>query len=148
MGVEARTIAAAQSYAEYDEDALLVVLGKQENAIMNDPTLAADPNLNPDYNSTHMGVIDDVKSLGRRIAARWNKELFAIVCGSGNNHARKELLDALNLGEAAAIAAVAGMLLAIAPAAVAAPLAALLVKSLLMPAKDELCDAWGEALET
>lgn len=147
MGIESKTVAAAQSFAEFDEEALLVLLGKQHKAIEMDTTLAADPTLNPDYDSTHMGLIEDLKVLGRRVAKRWNKELHKIVCGSSDDQTRKKLMDALNVGEAAAIAAVAGILLAIAPAAVTAPLSVLLVKSFLMPAKDELCDAWQEALE-
>ncbi len=148
MGIEDKTIAAAQSYNEYDEDALLVILGKQEFAINKDYSLAADPKFDPEYDSTHMGLIDDLKGIGARIANRWNKELYKLVCGSGDDEERKQLLDALNMSEAAAIGVVASLLLAIAPAAVAAPLAALLVKTFLMPAKDELCEAWAEAVKT
>jgi hypothetical protein len=147
MGIEDKTIAAAQSYEEYDEDALLVILGKQEAVIAKDHSLAADPTLNPEYDSTHMGVIDDLKRIGSRVAQRWNKELYKLICGSGNDEDRKRLLDALNVSEAAAIAVAASLLLAIAPAAVAAPLAALLVKTFLMPAKEELCEAWAEAID-
>ncbi len=147
MEVEKKTIKAAQSYAEFDETALLVVLGKQEKAIEKNSALAADPTLNPVYDKTQMGLMDDLKSIGRRIMLRWSNELHKIVCGVEKNEVRDELVEALNLGEAAAIATVASLLLAIAPAAVAAPLAALLVKSILLPAKDELCAAWTEELE-
>jgi hypothetical protein len=147
MGIEDRTIEAAKSYAGFDEEALLVVLGKQEKVIAANPALAADPMLNPTYDSTHMGVIDDVKAVGRRVMKRWNRELYRLVCGAETSEERDKLLAALNLGETAAIAAVASLLLAIAPAAVAAPLAALLVKSFLLPAKDELCAVWGEELD-
>jgi hypothetical protein len=147
MGIEQKTIVAAQSYSAYDEDALLVILGKQEAVIDEDYSLAADPTLDPEYDSTHMGVIDDLKGIGSRIAQRWNKELYKLVCGSGDSDNRKQLLDALNVSEAAAIGVVASLLLAITPAAVAAPLAALLVKTFLIPAKDELCEAWAEAVK-
>lgn len=149
MGIEQKTIDAAQSfYNQFDEQALLVVLGKQEKAIAKDSTLASDPTLDPEYDSTHMGVTDDLKSIGKRVMSRWNRELHQLVCRKESNETREELIKALNLSEAAAVAAVASMLLAIAPAAVAAPLAALLVKSILLPAKEELCEAWSEALET
>lgn len=147
MGIEEKTVAAAQSYENYDEDALLVILGKQESAIQKDYSLAADPTLDPEYDSTHMGLIDDLKGIGSRIAHRWNKELYKLICRSDDGEDRKKLLDALNLSEAAAIGVVASLLLAIAPAAVAAPLAALLVKTFLLPAKDELCEAWAEVVE-
>ncbi len=147
MGIEEETVKAAMDYAGYDEEALLVVLGKQEKAIEGNSALAADPRLNRDYDSTQMGLVDDVMKIGARVMKRWNNELYKLVCGGGDNEERKKLLEALNIGEAAAIAAVAGMLLAIAPAAVAAPLAALLVKSFLMPAKEELCEVWSEKLD-
>lgn len=147
MGIEDKTIAAAQTYSDYDEDALLVILGKQEAALEQDYSLAADPTLDPEYDSTHMGLVDDLKGIGSRIAHRWNKELYKLICGGGDNEDRKKLLEALNISEAAAIGVVASLLLAIAPAAVAAPLAALLVKTFLMPAKDELCEAWAEVVD-
>ena len=68
MNIEKKTIDAAQDFGMMDEDSLFVVLGKQEKAIANNPSLAGDPTLNPDYESTHMGVIDDLKALGGRIA--------------------------------------------------------------------------------
>src|SRR5215472_8601828 len=103
-----------------------------------------------------MGLIDEVKSLGRRIMTRWNKELYGVVCGkkcSGGAESaedkkiRDDLLKALNLSDAAVIAAVVtGLMTLGAPAAIAAPVAPFLVKKFIMPAKDELCDAWSEAL--
>ena len=95
-----------------------------------------------------MGALDGVKAAGVRVMNRWSKELYQLVCGSEEKQARDELMEALNLGETAAIAAVASLLLAIAPAAVAAPLSVLLVKSFVLPAKDELCLVWREQIET
>lgn len=147
MHIEEKTIAAAQDFARLDEESLLVLLGKQEKAIEREPALAANPSLDPPYDSTHMGVVDDLKALGRRILKRWNQELHRLVCEQGDDAERKQLLDALNLGEAAAVAAVASALLAIAPAAIAAAAAPIIVKKFLVPAKEELCVAWGEMLE-
>jgi hypothetical protein len=144
MGIEQKTIDAAQKYAGFDEDALLVVLGKQDIAIDADSSLIVDPTLNPNYDSQIMGPLDELKFAGRRIVKRWNLELYKLVCGSGDNKEREQLIDALNIGEAAAIAAVVKILLLITSPAVAAPLSVVLVKFFLLPAKEELCAAWGE----
>lgn len=57
-------------------------------------------------------------------------------------------LTSLNLGEAAVIAAVAGALIGLGVgAAIAAPLAPLIVRRFIWPAKDELCVAWGESID-
>jgi hypothetical protein len=90
-----------------------------------------------------------LKALGRRILARWSKELYTAICGSSakDAEARNKVLTAINLGEAALIAAVAGALLWItAPAALAAALAPLIVKKFIAPAGEELCEYWGEAI--
>jgi hypothetical protein len=153
---EAETVKAAQALYSKDEQALFLELGLREQAIDQDNAAADNPNLPVTYQGTHMGLVDDTKALGLRIMVRWNKELYGVVCGNkrtGNVSAkdkkmRDELLKALNLGDAAVIAAVVTGLMALgAPAAIAAPLAPLLVKKLIMPAKEELCDAWGEAMQ-
>jgi hypothetical protein len=98
------TAAAAQRHAaEYDEEALLVLLGKQHKAIQRNPALKDDPTLDPPYDEAHMDVIDDLKAAGRRIAEKWNKELHSLVCGGGINEERDKLIEALNIGQAAAI---------------------------------------------
>ena len=57
------------------------------------------------------------------------------------------LLGALNLNEAALIAGVVpGLMFLGAPAAIAAVVAPIIVRKFIIPAKDELCDAWGEAM--
>lgn len=148
MAIEERTILKAQDYASYDSEALLMLLGKQEQVKDRQAWAFADPGFDPAYDTAMMGALDGVKAAGIRVMNRWSKELYQLVCGSGENQARDELMEALNLGETAAIAAVASLLLAIAPAAVAAPLSVLLVKSFVLPAKDELCLVWREQIET
>jgi hypothetical protein len=59
----------------------------------------------------------------------------------------KKVFAALSLDEAALIAAIAPALLWIgAPAAIAAAVAPLIVKKFIVPAKEELCAAWEEAI--
>lgn len=144
-------VAAANRLSEQKEDeALLVLIGMREKAIASDPTRKDDPNLEVAYAEPTMGPLDDIKRLGTRITNRWSKELFAIVCGNAEKDTkeRQEVLNSLNLGEAAVMVAVASALISLGVgAAIAAPLAPLIVRRFIWPAKDELCEAWGEAIE-
>ncbi len=156
MSDEADVIGAAEALLSKDEEALLVEIGLREKTIQTEPMRADDPHLQVEYDSTHMGGIDDIKSLGRRIMVRWNSELYGVICGkkagagaerSEDKKMRDDLLKALNLSDAAVIAVVVTALIALgAPAAIAAPVAPFLVKKFIMPAKEELCNAWGEAV--
>ena len=144
-------VAAARRLNEQKEDeALYVLIGMREKAVANEPALKDDPEFEVVYAEPTMGPLDDLKRLGKRITNRWSKELFAIVCGNEDKDAeiREALRNSLSLGEAAVIAAVAGALISLGVgAAIAAPLAPLLVRRFIWPAKDELCEAWGEAIE-
>jgi hypothetical protein len=144
-------VAAANQLNEQKEDeALLVLIGMREKAIAADPERKDDPNLSVVYEEPTMGPLDDIKRLGKRVTNRWNKELYAICCGNADKDSkeRTELLNSINLGEAAVMAAVAGALISLGVgAAIAAPLAPLIVRRFIWPAKDELCGAWGEAIE-
>jgi hypothetical protein len=148
--VNAVVTAAHRLNEEKDEDSLLVQIGLREQAIEADPGRQNDPNLEVVYTETTMGPLDDLKRIGKRIANRWSKELHSIACGNESKDAkeREALLNSINLGEAAVIAAVAAALISLGVgAAIAAPLAPLIVRKFIWPAKDELCLAWGEALE-
>jgi hypothetical protein len=148
--VKAVVDAAQRLDKQKDEVALEVLIGMREKAIQKNPTLKDDVDFEPKYDSTTMGLMDDVKALGRRILNRWNKELCGMVCGStaGDQKERKAVLDSLNLGEAAVIAAVVGALLSLGvAAAIAAAVAPLIVRRFIWPAKDELCTAWDEAIK-
>lgn len=148
--VNAVVTAAHRLNEEKDDEALLVLVGMREQAIKANPAGQNDPNLDVTYAETTMGPLDDIKRLGKRIASRWSKELHGIACGNESKDAkeREALLNSINLGEAAVIAAVAAVLISSGVgAAIAAPLAPLIVRKFIWPAKDELCTAWGEALE-
>jgi hypothetical protein len=142
--------AANQLNAQKEDEALLVLIGMREKAIAADPARADDPNLSVVYEEPTMGPLDDIKRLGNRVLNRWSKELHAICCGNADKDSkeRTELLNSINLGEAAVMAAVATALISLGVgAAIAAPLAPLIVRRFIWPAKDELCVAWGEAIE-
>lgn len=142
-------VAAAQRLSSRDEAALEVLVGMRQKALERDPSLKDDVEFEPKYDGTTMGPLDDIKNLGRRILKKWNKELQEVVCGKSakDKKDRAAVLESLNLGEAAVIAAVASALLSLGVvAALAAALAPLIVKRFIWPAKDELCAAWAEAI--
>src|SRR5258708_17469859 len=140
----------AQRLESKDEASLELLVGLRAKAIEKNPALKDTVDLEPKYDGTTMGALDDVKALGRRILKRWNKELHGLVCENktADQKDRKAILDALNLGQAAVIGAVAGALIGLAvPAPIAAALAPLIVKKFIWPAKDELCAAWVEGIK-
>lgn len=139
----------AKRLQKRDETSLLELVGRQTKAIELNPALKDKVDLDPKYDSTTMGAMDDLKALGLRVLKRWNKELYSMVCSNKGSDVkdRQAILDSLNLGETAVIAAVAGALMALGvPAPVAAALAPLITNKFIWPAKDELCGAWGEGI--
>jgi len=146
--LESRTVEAAlRNAAKTDPDALEVILGKQEKAIERDPALGQDPTLDPPYDGTHMGLVEDLKHIGSAIVRRWSRNLHELVCGKGDTEERKKFFEALSLGEAAQIAAVASLLLPLTGPAIAATAAPLIVRKFLTPVVEEACDFWAEKLD-
>ena len=142
-------IAAAEQLRTKDDEALALEIGLRCRRIESDPSVANNPALSVAY-GTHMGMIDDVKALGWRILTRWNKEVHVVVCSSErpeDQEMSKKVFAALSLDEAALITAVVPALIWLgASAAIAAVVAPLIVKKFIVPAKEELCAAWGEAI--
>ena len=143
--------AAKRLHKQKDEAGLELLIGMRARVIEQNPALKDNVDFEPKYETETMGALDEIKALGRRILNRWNKELYGVVCGNKGDDQkdRKTVLDSLNVSEAAVIAAVASALLSLGvAAAIAAPLAPLIVKRFIWPAKDELCGAWGESLKS
>jgi hypothetical protein len=137
-------------YNKKDAKALELLIGLRTKAIALDPALSDELNLEPSYADQTMGSLDDLTLLGRKILNRWNKELNEVVCGGkGGAKDRQAILQSLNLGEAAVVGAVASLLLSLGlGATIAAAVAALVVKRFIWPAKDELCVAWKEKIQS
>lgn len=149
--IDAEQVAsAAQKLAHQNSEALEILLARRELAIRDDARLGDQLDLNPTYVEQTMNV-EELRALGHAIVNRWNKELYGVVCGGGkvSDKERQALLGALNLGEAATIGMLATALLALSvPGAIAAALAPILVRRFVWPAKEELCSAWKEAIES
>lgn len=98
------------------------------------------------------GPLDEAIDLGKRILKRWNKVMYDLVCGDGDDvdpEARKTILDAVKVGSPATIAAaITGVLIStfsVGPA-VAVVVGVLLGKVLLPAAGKEVCAFWKERL--
>ncbi|PZN93190.1 MAG: hypothetical protein DCF31_13315 [Alphaproteobacteria bacterium] len=145
--MQAETIAAAQDLAGLDEAALYVLIGTQEKAIERNPVLAFDARLAPGYETAHQGLVTELKTLGERIVNKWSRALFDLVCGAEpNDPARTQLLSAVGLSEAAAIAAVTALIMPLVSPPIAAAVSVVIVKKFLIPAGGEVCLYWGEQL--
>src|ERR1700744_809459 len=99
--------------ATYDESALIELLGIRAKAIESNNALAGELSPKATYDAKFMGPLDDIKALGLKILNRWNRELYNIVCGGSQDDKddRKKILNALTLGEGAAIAALIPVLI-------------------------------------
>ena len=143
--------AAVNRLSARDDESLELLLGMRAQAIEKSPALEEDVDFLPEYDSTTMGGLDSVKSLGRRLLTRWNKELYGLVCGDKPEDAaeRKKIMTALNISVGAAATAIAMTLTTLAvPAALAVVAAPIFVKRMLVPGKEEMCAAWLEDINS
>lgn len=133
-----------------DEQQLFEELGIRARALAEEPAAAGSFDPDVTFDEAQMGVLDDVRAFGRRLFARWSRELHELVCGSDPDDEadRKGLTEALGLGETA-IAAYLAMLLVssfgLAPA-LATVAAAIIVKRFFKPALAEFCSSWAASL--
>jgi hypothetical protein len=149
--------ATQQAIAEYDEsdkDELRSKLAIYVGAYADAPEAlnSAQPAITSDMQT--MGWKEDVQALAERLLKRWATELHRVVCGTSDADAkdRAEIRAAINsknftsVGAATAITTVLiasfGLNIAIAPV-----VAMLLVKIIIEPSKDVVCDFWEEKLK-
>jgi predicted alternative tryptophan synthase beta-subunit len=97
-----------------------------------------------------MALPKGVSAVAMRIVRRTNKELHAMVCGEAESDQedRRSILDAFHLGDdafASALVAAGIGYCGLSPA-LSVVVAVILVKRIGRPAMQELCGAWGEAL--
>lgn len=133
-----------------DENTLLEQLGIRAKATQQGQSNGMGYTAEPTYDAQVMGVMDDVRTLGRRLLNRWNLELYKVMCGSesGDKQDRESLLKAIGATDVALAAAMTAVLVssfAVAPA-VATVIAALVVKRVIGPTGDVFCKMWAEQL--
>lgn len=141
---------AAADLIESDEDQLLEQLGIRIKAIESSPTVAGSFDPHVTHDSVAMGPLDAMRELGLRIFNRWEREAYGLACGTDaeDTEDRKKILTAFGLGASAVAGALAATMVswfALAPA-IAAVIAALIIKRFFRPVAEEFCAVWGERL--
>jgi hypothetical protein len=143
---------AIQKLLQSDEDQLYEEIGIRMTAMSEDSLDIADFDPEITIEVAEMGPLEDLQELGRRVMQRWNKSAHELVCGTSDEDSkdRSTLLEAFGVGEIAAGAALATLLvshLAITPA-IASVIAALVMKRFFSPAYEEFCDMWRQKLDS
>src|SRR6266436_3999156 len=92
------TAEATRLAQQKDDKALELLVGMRAKAIEENPNLKDQVALEPMYDESIMGSMDDVRALGQRVLKRWNKELHGLVCGNQptDQKERDAILGALN----------------------------------------------------
>jgi hypothetical protein len=116
------------------------------------PADYAEPGADVAITGDVASITGDAIDLGTRILKRWNKVLYDLVCGAGEDvdpEVRKKILDATNLKSPEAIAAAITATLigvfSVGPA-IATIVGVLLGRVLLPAAGKEICSFWKEKL--
>ena len=97
------------------------------------------------------GISIDWGEFGRNYFKSVERQLHEFVCGVGGESEdyRHRLLDAFNIGKDAIVGILAAAIaswLGVAPA-IAAIIAAIVIKIFFRPLYEEFCQAWGQGLE-
>lgn len=138
------------SLIEYDDESLIKQVAMRAEAAKGNPSIAGSYDPTVSYDFKHAGIADDLLDLGGRILRRWERELHAVVCGTSQEDEkdRANIRSKIGADDAVLGAAVATVLIGLgASAAVAAVLAALLLKRILKPGAQEVCKFWSERLK-
>jgi hypothetical protein len=161
----------AQTYAEQALPELSQLLDASEETLYaalvarTDETIKGSPvpvgdnetNLRDGYSNPFGRLLDadiltrdtETLSLGRRLFRRWNLVLHDFACNPSKSDTdlRDRLMNAITDKTSGGVAIVAAVLasLGVGPA-VAAILAALAIKLILVPAADEVCKAWSASI--
>ena len=133
-----------------DENTLLEQLGIRARAYESRSPQVMQLEANIAHDVAVMGPMDELRKIGSRLLARWSRELFKVMCGDAKDDAkdRESLLKAVGLGDVAVAGAITAFLgsLGVAPA-LAVVIAALLVKRIIGPGAQTVCEYWAEQLK-
>lgn len=141
---------ALEKLLQSDPDQLYAELGLRQKAIQADPNQAGMFETTATYDAEFAGPLDALKDFGRRFFNRFSNDAYSLVCGTDqeNSQERKNLLDAFGGGPTAFAAALTAALMSWfgwAPA-IAAVVAALIVKLFFKNAYGAMCDVWKQRL--
>jgi hypothetical protein len=142
---------AVKKLLKSDEEQLYEKLGIRAKAIAQDPTKGSLFEPQVTYDMAQMGLKEDVMEFGQRLFNRLNVEGYKLICGSETEDQkdRKDLMKAFSTNDEVTVATALSVLLVtnlgLAPA-IAAVVAALLVKRFFRPAYEEFCQTWKKNL--
>jgi hypothetical protein len=139
---------AVEKLLNTEESQLYEELGIRSQAIAKNPALSSAFEPEVVYEGAYMGPLDYVRELGERIFKRLEFEMYGLFCGSAieDEEARIELGKAFGIGQTEIALAMSALLitqLGLAPA-IAAVMAALIIKHVFKPSYEEFCGLWGE----
>jgi hypothetical protein len=141
---------AVEQLLQSDEDQLFEELAIRNKAILKDPGLAGSFSPKASYDAALMGPMDDLRKFGRIFFSRLNRDCYNLVCGGEqlDSQEREKVANAFGVGKTEVAAAIAGIMVAhfaIAPA-IAAVVAALIVKLFFRNAHGAMCEVWKQKL--
>lgn len=138
---------AVERLLQSDEGQLYEQIGIRSKAIQRDPSISGSFEPLVTYDQAKMGLKEDVLELGKRVFGIWNAQAYQVFCGSGFEDAkdREALKASLGMGDVAAAASLASLLVALGISPAIAPVvAALVIKRFFRPAYQEFCAMWGK----
>jgi hypothetical protein len=142
--------AAVEKLLQSPEDQLFAELGLRGKAIADDPAVAGqfDPDIS--YDAEFAGPMDALKEFGQRYFDKVNRQVYDLVCGDAkeSQEDRSKLRDAFGMDKTTFAAVLGGVLVSSfgwAPA-IAAVVAALVVKIFFRPGYELACQMWREKL--
>jgi hypothetical protein len=134
--------------SERDDAQLYQELALRMKGAYANPATAGELDPTIEFDAQLMGPLDDLQEFGRRFFNRFLPDAYSLVCGSGDAEERKKVQSAFNIGPDAVGAAIAGVIvvqLGLAPA-VAAVIAALVMRLFFRNAYQAMCEVWKEKL--
>lgn len=148
--LEREALPAIEKLLLNEENQLFEELGTRVRAIEQEPQLAGQFEPKFSIEVEHMGALDDLRALGRRIFDRWQQSCYELVCGSDSedSEARTKFFQAIGLGESTAAATLCAILVSqvgVAPA-IAAVISGIVIKRFFFPAHEEFCEMWKAKL--
>jgi hypothetical protein len=139
---------AMEKLEESDESQLYQELGIRLKAIASNPAIAGSFDPAVTYSASLMGPLDDVKLFGKKFFEKMSREVYGMVCGGGlTAEEQKKFTEALgNKADWGTwLAAILVSHWALAPA-IAAVVAALIVRLFFKPFHAAMCEVWATKL--
>ena len=105
---------AAKELLARDEDQLYEMLGLRAKATESDLTKQGNLELAVTY-SSHMGPMDDIRKIGKRMFNKLQTQAYGLVCGDDaeDQADRNKIFSALGIGTEAAVIALTSVLIGI-----------------------------------